>query len=78
MVHQEKRSISSWHYNSDKGPGDCRQMHFIVKQILMKCLNLRMSTIFYFDQEYLIIPGSKEFLSDLFIPFPFRDINHEI
>lgn len=53
-------------------------MHFIVKQILMKCLNLRMSTIFYFDQEYLIIPGSKEFLSDLFIPFPFRDINHEI
>lgn len=60
------------------GPGDFRQMHFIVKQILMKCLNLRMSTIFYFDQEYFIIPGSKGALSDLFIPFPFRDINHEI
>lgn len=61
MAHQEKQSVTNWNYNSDKRPRYHEQMHFIVKQILMKCLNLRMSTIFYFDHKYFIIPGSKVF-----------------
>jgi len=48
MTYWEKQCISSWNYNSEKRPWYRKQMHFIVKQILMKCLNLRMSTIFYF------------------------------
>lgn len=72
MVHWEKQSISSWHCNSDKRPRYHRQMHFIVKQILMKCLDLRMSTIFYFDQEYFIIPRSKVSFLTFLLPSFYR------
>lgn len=44
-------------------------MHFTVWQILMKCLNLEISTISYFDQEYFTTPRSKGFFSEFFIPF---------
>lgn len=68
VAHREKQSVSSWNYNSDERPRYRKQMHFIVTQILMKCLNLKMSAGFYFDQEYFIIPGSKGFFLNFLFP----------